>query len=379
MRRRTLTTKIRISYLVYDLGPGGLQNFVFNLANRLDSNLFECTIIGFSQKYRIEREKLTEGVKILAFNKQKGNDLGLIYQLYRLLRQERPHCVQSHNWGTLFEGLVSAKLARVPAFIHAERGTIERRRRNLILQWLLWRRVDQVLCVSELHRQRLSEAVGFSRDRIRPIANGVDTDTFRPCPNGKETIRSMLGLKPEQFYIGTVGNLRPVKNQVLMLRACRKLCQNYENVRVIIAGTGPLQDELSHYTKELGIQHKVQFLGARTDIPDVLNAMDVFVLPSLSEGMPNAVLEAMACGLPVVATRVGGLPEVVEDGETGILTPSQDEAFLESALFNLLHDDTKRQMLGEKGRKRVLEHFSLDKMVEEYQNLYHALVEGRCL
>jgi glycosyltransferase involved in cell wall biosynthesis len=183
-----------------------------------------------------------------------------------------------------------------------------------------------------------------------------------------------LGLESESLYIGTVGNLRPVKNHALLLRVSQEVCRRYQHVRFVLIGHGPLRQQLASYAQELGIQRRVQFLGARSDIPEILNALDIFVLPSLSEGLPISVLEAMACGLPVVATQVGGLPEVIEDGKTGLLVPSQDEKQLAFALEVLIQHEIQRKMLGEQGRKRVLEHFSLQKMTTEYQELYESLV-----
>ena len=375
-RRAGLLEQIHIAYLMTDVGPGGLQNMVFNLAHRLEPTRFTCTIVSLSQLFPLTRRVETDRVKIMIFDKKPGNDLRLMYRLYRYLQHEKPHIVQTHNWGTLFEGFVAAKLAGVPVVIHAERGTIQGRKRNLLFQRALWKAVNQVLSVSEIHRQLLSATVGFPGEHIKPIANGVDTEIFQPRYDEKTAIRTKLGFEPGRFYIGTVGNLRPVKNHALLLRACRQLCLDQDDVRLIIAGTGPLKEQLSELAGLLGIQHKVRLLGARTDIPEVLNAMDLFVLPSLSEGMPNAVLEAMACGLPVVATQVGGVSEVVEHGVTGLLVPSEDEAALTSRLEELFLSETTRQMLGKNARERALACFSLDKMVREYEQLYVSLVKG---
>lgn len=376
-RRTDLPEQLHIAYLMTDVGPGGLQNMVFNLAHRLDPSRFTCTIVSLSQLFPLTRHVETDRVKIMIFDKKPGNDPRLMYRLYRYLQHERPHIVQTHNWGTLFEGFLAAKLAGVPVLIHAERGTIQGRKRNLFFQRALWGAVNQVLSVSEIHRQLLSATVGFPSERIKPISNGVDTDIFQPRSDEKTAIRTKLGFEPERFYIGTVGNLRPVKNHALLLRACKQLCMEQDDVRLIIAGTGPLKEPLNELAGQLGIQHKIRLLGARTDIPEVLNALDLFVLPSLSEGMPNAVLEAMACGLPVVATEVGGVSEVVEHGVTGLLVPSEDEEALASRLEELVCSETKRQMLGKNARERALACFSLDKMVRAYEQLYVSLVKGR--
>jgi len=364
--------RIRIVYLVHTLGMAGLENVVVGLINGLEPSLFECTIVSLQEP--LQHKVNTERAKVVSLDKKGGNDPRLIYRLYRFLRQERPHIVQTHNWGTLLEGALAAKLAGVPVVIHAERGTMDGRRRNLFVQRRLLKVVDQVLSASEALRQRLAASTGFPYQKIKPIPNGVDVNLFSPRPTEKQRIRRHLGLELTPIYIGTVANLRPVKNHALLLRVGSRLCQSQEQVRFVFAGDGPLKAQLVALAEKLGISAKVQFLGARADIPEVLNALDVFVLPSLSEGMPNAVLEAMACGIPVVATCVGGVPELIEDGNTGLLFPSEDEGRLEAILGNLLRCDTQRRALGEKGRQRVLECFRLERMVNEYQDLYSLLV-----
>jgi sugar transferase (PEP-CTERM/EpsH1 system associated) len=373
-QKHKCTQRIRVVYLVHTLRLAGLENVVVSLANALDPSLFECTIVSLAPHDSLQNQVHAERVQVVSFDKKEGNDPRLIYRLYRFLRQERPHIVQTHNWGTLLEGALAAKLAGVPVVIHAERGTIDGRRRNLFVQRHLLKIVHQVLSVSEAHRQRLADATGFPYQRIKPIPNGVDASLFFPRPTEKQRIRKNLGLELTPLYFGTVANLRPVKNHSLLLRVGSRLCQSHEQVRFVFAGDGPLKEQLVTLAEELGISAKVRFLGARSDIPEVLNALDIFVLPSLSEGMPNAVLEAMACGLPVVATRVGGIPELIEDGNTGLLVASEDERQLEAILGNLLRCKAKRHALGEKGRQRVLERFRLERMVQEYQELYYSLV-----
>ncbi len=368
--------RIRIVYLVPDLGMAGLQNQVVNLVNRLPSPRFGCQIVSFSSYAPMRDRVQGEWGTVVTLQKRRGNDPAVVSQLYRLCRRVRPHVVQTHNWGTLVEGVVAARLAGVPIVIHAERGTVETRTRNLLMQRLMSYFVTQILCVSEAHRQRLVQAGGFPIHKIQAISNGVDTDRFSPHTRPKATIRGRIGLEPTAFYIGSVGNLRPVKNQRLLLRACATLSRRYPDVHLLLVGDGPMREPLERLAAELGIQKRVQFLGTRADVPEVLNALDVFVLPSLSEGMPNAVLEAMACALPVVATRVGGIPEIIEDGSTGLLFHPEDEARLTVILEELMQHEVKRQLLGAQGHKHILENFSLERMMQNYQMLYESIAEG---
>jgi sugar transferase (PEP-CTERM/EpsH1 system associated) len=366
-----------VVYLIHRLRLGGLETVAVELANSLDPERFETSVISFATPDPRQHNLQTSRVRLVTFHKSDGNDPTVIYHLYRVLRQLRPHIVQTHNWGTLLEGVVAARCASVPVVVHAEHGTIQGGRWRLLTQRLLWRAVHKVLCVSQAHRQRLAEAVDFPADDLLPILNGVDTATFTPRPADKETIRAELGLEVDPLYIGTVGNLRPVKNQALLLQAMQQVCARYSHARVVIIGDGPLREPLGHLAETLGIDKQVHFLGARAEIPELLNAMDIFVLPSLSEGLPMSVLEAMGCGLPVVATRVGGIPEVVVDGQTGLLVASEDAQQLAGALETLVQQADTRMTLGQQGRRRVVVHFSLQRMVREYQTLYESLIRGQ--
>ena len=368
--------RLRVAYLIHRLRLGGLETVAVELANGLDPERFASSVVSFATPDP-QQHNLHTRVRLVALHKPEGNNPTLIYRLYRVLRDLRPHIVQTHNWGTLLEGVVAAKLAGVPIVVHAEHGTIQGGWGRLVTQRFLWHAVHKVLCVSQAHRQRLVEAVKFPYDRLTLILNGVDVEAFTPRPADKGTIRAEMGLELDPIYIGTVGNLRPVKNQALLLQAAQQVCARYHNVRVVIIGEGPLRGQLVRTVEALGIQKQVRLLGARAEIPELLNALDVFVLPSLSEGLPMSVLEAMACGLPVVATDVGGIPEVVVHGQTGLLVSSQDVQQLTVALETLIQQPCMRLTLGHQGRERVVKHFSLQRMVYDYQLLYESLMHGQ--
>ncbi len=371
--------KIHIAFLVHTYGFGGLENMVTNLVNHLDPNRFESTIISFAPLHPLNNRVDLNRVQVLSLNKKGGNNLVLIYKIYLLLKKIGADVVQTHNWGTALEGILGAKLARIPGIVHAERGTIEDKERNVVLQRFLWGFADQVLSVSESHRKKVTNVIGFPHEKIKAIVNGVDTERFFPNPKIKEEIRKKLGLKNGNFCIGTVGSLRPVKNQLLLVNACKAILPHFDQVEVLIVGEGPLESQLKNEVKTLGLSEKIHFAGGQPNIPEILNALDIFVLPSLSEGMPNVVLEAMACGIPTIATAVGGTPEVIEDGKNGILIASEDEPHLIRVLKELIQNQNQRQTIGIEGRKRMLYHFSLKKMVSEYELLYNALLQKESL
>jgi L-malate glycosyltransferase len=293
------------------------------------------------------------------------------------MRRERPHIVHTHAWGTLCEGLVAARLARVPVVVHGEHGTLNMKRRNLMVQNWAWRRVDQVLSVSSTLAARMAAEVGFPADGIRTIRNGVDLSRFQQ--RSQSDARQLLGLDPTEFVVGTVGRLVPVKNQAMLLDAAAALQRRNVRVTTVIVGDGPLTQELQSRAAALGIAPSVRLLGERPDVERVLGAFDVFALTSVSEGLSNTIQEAMASGLPVVATRVGGADELVDHDRTGVLVPSNDPIALANALESLLVAPERRLTMARAARTRAQSEFSLDKMVGAYEELYYGLMQRRAV
>lgn len=366
---------IHVGFLINQKPPiGGIQNFVINLINRIDKLQFRCTLINFIYSEPLIQKILPEHGRVICLNKKPGLDVAFIKTLYDVLKEVKVDIIQTHNWGTLIEGRLAGALAGSKRFIHSERGTLNTNFLNMVIQHLVWRNMSKVLCVSEAHKNEIIQSLRFPGSKIFPIRNGVDSEKFKPDFHARENFRQEMGLQSNHLCIGTVGYLRPVKNQILLIRACRAICKKYPLVRVCLIGDGPEKEKLKTTCLELGIARQVLFCGARHDIPSVLNGFDVFVLPSLNEGMPNSVLEAMATGLPVLASNVGGTPEVVEDQQTGMLFPSDHEKILEKQLEALVLDSEKRKTFGQKGRHRVVQLFSLNKMVQEYENLYKTIV-----
>jgi len=321
------------------------------------------------------KDRLAPGVKLFEFHRRDGNDPRFVGQLVRLFRREKPDVVHTHSWGTLVEGIVAARLARVPHVIHGEHGTMEERPRNLRVQRWLWPRADRLLSVSSRLAERMADRVGFERSRIQVIRNGIDTVRFSPAPRDKA--RAAFGFGEADVVIGTAGRLVPVKDQATLIAALGLLKARGVDFTCVIAGDGPLRTALLEQIENAGLSESIRLLGARADIDQVLAALDIFVLSSVSEGMSNTILEAMATGLPVVATRVGGADELVEDGKSGLLVPSQDPARMADALAGLVADRQKRSAMGASGRERALSIFPFDGMIAAYRDLYLELTGAR--
>ena len=365
--------RIRVMHLIHQLGTGGAENGIINLANNINKDLFEVAICAFvgngAQTARLDQTKS----RLFEFAKKDGNDFTIPFRLSRLFRKWRPDIIHTHAWGTLCEGVIGAKLARVPIVIHGEHGTIQHNGKNIYIQRLFWNLTNKVLSVSDAHKRKLVNTIGCSSEKIKVISNGVDTEYFLVVKEN-DALRLSLGIAVEEVVIGTVGRLVPVKNQEMLIRSFAALKERCSNVKLILVGDGPLKDKLVQLAVDLGISSSIIFLGRRADIPNILNMMDIFVLPSICEGMSNTILEAMSCGLPVIATDVGGNPEIVKRDVTGFLVPTNNKNALADAISFLVENPGRRKEMGFAGKKLVKTEFSLKTMVRNYEKMYKEMV-----
>ena len=268
----------------------------------------------------------------------------------------------------MIEGLLAAPLAKVPLVVHGEHGTLQLRGYQRWVQRRAWSAADKVLAVSTRLAERMSAETGFPLPKIQTIRNGVDLARFGRV--SRFAAREVLGLPPGEPVIGTMGRLVPVKDQASLLEAVRLLNDQGLQPTVIIAGEGPLRSDLEAQATAAGLIDRVKFLGHRPDPEVVMAALDVFVLPSISEGLPNTVLEAMASGLPVVVTRVGGVDELLEHGVTGFLVPPREPNALARTLGTLLRDGALQRSTGTAARIRAETEFALSAMIRRYEALY---------
>lgn len=357
---------MRVMHLLHTFGVGGMEVGITKVVNSLDRARISSSICSCCPGDSL-KQRLHPDIPLFEFNRRQGNDPMLVARLCRLLRRERPHVLHTHRWATLCEGLIAARICGVPFVVHGEHGTLETRAVNVRVQRWVWGRVDQVLSVSTRLAERMARDLGFPLDRIKVIRNGVDLDRFRP--RDRATARAALGLPMHQLVIGTVGRLVPVKDQITLLKALAHLRAGGVTCSAIIAGTGPLRDMLVGQANALGLTD-VSFVGNRDDVERVLPAFDVFVLSSESEGLSNTIQEAMACGLPVVATRVGGADELVDENRSGLLVPRRDPRALAEAIRRLAVDPHCRESMGAAGRQRAEALFGLDRMIREYETMY---------
>jgi sugar transferase (PEP-CTERM/EpsH1 system associated) len=373
------TRPVRVMHVLHCLGTdgrtGGMEYGVIKLVNAADRTRVQSAVCSTRTADPALVKLLDPEVPYYECGARRGNDPWLVVSLCRLFRRFRPDIVHTHAWGTLLEGMLAAQLARVPVIVHGEHGTLQSKPYQLRIQRFAWGRADRVVSVSSRLAERLARDVGFDAQRIHTIRNGVNLERFGPAlrPDG----RRALGLAEDAIAIGIVGRLVDVKDHATLLRAFARVADRDSRTVLVIAGDGPLGTPLREQAAALGIAPRVRFLGHRDDVERVLAALDVFVLSSSSEGMSNTILEAMASGVAVVATHVGGADELVVDGETGLLVPAGDPDMLASALLRLAGDPRLRRDMAGAGMRRAHEEFGLPRMVAGYQALYDSLMPSR--
>jgi len=372
---------LRILHVVNRLDTGGTEHVVLNLIRGLDADRFEsriCVTRGFNPEL-VRTEKLAAPYE--AGQASSGSQF-LVPGLSRIMKEYRPDVVHSRNWGAI-EAVVAARISGVPVAIHSEHGYevdmiagLPIRRR--IIRRTVYPMADAIFTVSSELRDYHARQAWFDAARIRVVHNGVETRKFQPDARMREEARRKLGISADEFVVGSVGRMVAIKDHPTLLQAAAELARRGVNVRVLLAGAGPeLENHRAMVTATPELAQRVNFLGPTGNVAEVLNAIDVFVLPSLLEGMSNTILEAMACGIPVVATRVGGNPELVQDGATGWLFTPREVAALTERLADFAARPEMRNAFGAAARERVVSEFSLQGMIANYQNLYLEMAERR--
>jgi len=368
---------IRILHVVDHLGKGGLENGLVNLIEHLDPARFEHVVYAI-RKLGPNADRLAKShVQVLCQGKQDSDSRFQVGNLARAIRQVQPDIVHSRNWAAV-EAVLAGRWVRFCKVVHSEHGleagvNAPEPKRRIWFRRLAYHLADRVLSVSYQLRDLHVARTGFDSSRITVIHNGVDRTRFYPDPATRARVRQEFGIADE-FCVGCVGNLFPVKGHMTALQGIEELAAQNRNFRLLLIGEGPERESLEGFLAQRPEwKHRVQLLGTCHRVPELLQAMDVYVLPSIAEGISNSLLEAMASGIPVVATVTGGNPEVVIDGQSGLLFPIGDAGMLTGHLLRLEADKKLRAELAERALRRVREEFSLDSMVGKYAQLYDSL------
>jgi sugar transferase (PEP-CTERM/EpsH1 system associated) len=368
-----------IAHVVYCFDVGGVENGIVNLVDRMPHHQWRHAIVALHSvapafANRVQRKD----VQYVELGKPPGHLVWQYPSVTRVFSRLRPAIVHTRNLAAL-EAAVPAWLARVPVRIHGEHGwdvndLASGSAKNRWIRRIYRPFISGYVALSRHLESYLTEEVGVRADAVQRICNGVDAARFRPAVNGRDPIVGSPFNDPGFFVAGTVGRLAAVKDQVNLARAFVHLREvdpaAARSMRLVVVGDGSKRDEIQAILHRGGAAEHAWFAGARGDVPDLMRGFDLFVLPSLAEGISNTILEAMATGLPVVATRVGGNADLIDDGASGTLVPPADPLALAQAMLAKFHAREAARRMGRVAREMAEKKFSLDRMVGDYCDLY---------
>ncbi|HEU4505742.1 MAG TPA: glycosyltransferase [Nitrospira sp.] len=363
----------KVILLAVGLGVGGTETHILELASGIDRTKFDVTVCSLKSGGCLVEELRGRGIRVVCLNGAGKFDPRVLFRLWKLMREERPDVMQSFLfWANLSARVLGrlSKVVRVVCSYHDEivsEGSLVRMIDRMTFGWS-----HAVVCCSEAVRRSVIRQLGAPDARQTIIPFGVDVGRFAVIDR---VTRKELGLDDDGPILGTVSRLvEPKKGLSVLLRAMAVLNRGgeHQGCQLLIIGEGPARESLEALSERLGLSSFVRFTGPRRDIPRILPLLDVFVLPSLYEGFGIAILEAMAAGRPVVATAVGGIPEFVVPGETGLLVEPGNAEALAEAIGCVLRDPERARLMGTRGRARVVSTFQMSTVVRRHEQVYEA-------
>ncbi|HKE18903.1 MAG TPA: glycosyltransferase [Kofleriaceae bacterium] len=367
---------LSIVHVLSSFGMGGQERVALDLAGGQSGEGHRVLTVSLAPEPEgpLAAEFRQRGLEIATVAVAAGRDPRLFLELARLFRQRAVDVVHTHNPQPLLFAALPAKLTRA-RLVHTKHGVNPDSGRRLAMRRAAGRLVDVFVAVSQPTANVAAERRECRRDRLHVVPNGIDLGRFAPDSGARREIRRELGIPEQAFAVGTVGRLWPEKGHAYLIRSVEPVLG--DGFHLVITGEGPERDNLVRQVGELARPDCVHLTGNRRDVPRLLAALDAFVLTSKSEGLPLVIPEAMAAGLPVVSTRVGGIPQVVEEGVTGFMVEYGDEEGLRRRLVALDEDGQLARKCGAMGRERSLDRYSSRRMVADYLGLYRRVVDAK--
>lgn len=370
-----------IAHVMFRFGIGGLENGVVNLINELPREVYRHAVIALTEITDFRQRIVRDDVQFVALQKPPGHALWIYPELFRLFRKLRPTIVHSRNLGSL-EVVVPAWAAGVPVRIHGEHGRDVgdldgSNKKNQSIRRIYGPFVTHFIALSRDLEEYLVGRVGVSSEKVTQIYNGVDARRFHRA-NAAESVAGCPFHHPEHWIVGTVGRMQAVKDQVTLAKAFVRALELEpglrSRLRLVMVGEGPLRLLAQEMLDRAGVSDLAWLPGERSDVPEVMRGLNCFVLPSLAEGISNTILEAMASGLPVIATEVGGNADLVLAEKTGVLVPAADAESMSRCIVRLANDSDLARSMGLAGRHEVEQRFCMDSMLQAYQGVYDRML-----
>ena len=377
-----------ILYIIEGITFGGGERVFMQLAEGMKAKGYGITV-GCVPRGVFAKRLRELGIEVEGFNMDSKYNIRVIFQMAKFMKQKNIHIVHTQGGRAPFFGRIAARLAKVPIVISTvamllsreSHSDVNRLKRTvyLLIDKLTSGYVDRFLVLSEPHREALNTDYNIERSKVIKIYNGIEFHKYDAISGDGLRVRKELGIALSSSIVGVIGRLAWEKGLPFFLQAASKVTATFPEIKFLIVGDGPLKAELEKLSNELNIRQNCIFTGFRQDIPDILSAVDMLVMSSLYEGMPMVILEAMAASKPVIATKVGGIPEMVRDGETGILVPPEDADALAGSMLTLLKNKNRARQMGLAGRRCVEDHFDVEVMVQNTEAVYQELMREKAV
>ncbi len=377
--------KIKVAQVITRMDWGGSPDIVRIICNKLDPQIYDITLIFGQTLYPSKKTKeflLDFGNKSTVIQELKRDinpfyDLFALFKMYWLFRREKFDIVHTHTAKAGALGRLAAKLAGVPKVIHMSHGHnfygyfgVFGSALVTLVERFCGKFTDKIIALTELEKQDLIKFKVCEHKKITIVNSGLELDYYRNVTIDIASIKQSLKIEPHLNLVGMISRLEPVKGAEYIVPAAKVVIEKFTDVRFLIAGEGSLREKMESEARNFGISDKFIFLGWREDVREILSVLDVLVQPSLNEAVGRILIEAGASSVPVVATKVGGIPEIVLDGQTGILIEPGDAQGLAQAVISLLEDEDKRKKMGLNAKNRINERFSAQSMVNSISQVY---------
>ena len=369
---------LRIVHVVDSLEVGGLERVTVDLAQAQQAMGHDVRVFSIATTDGLKHELLSSGIPVTEGHKQRALDKQTLGALRACVRGARADIVHAHNFVPNYHATLAAlglNAAHV-CTLHDMGTRLSNRKLRTLFKLSLWRTAQVAMVGAQVHRQHVGSGL-IASDKAHTVLNGIPVERFHPAETTRHAARAALGLREDDLVVGCVGRLVELKNHHRMVDVMPQLLQRHPSLKLVLVGDGPRADALRQQVERLQLQPHVVLAGQRQNVGALLGAFDVFALPSQTEGLSIALLEACGSGLPVVATRVGGNAEIIDDGHTGLLIPPDDNDALAAALMRMLDDSTLRQRVGSAARTWVQEHASAQALALAYDRVYAKALHTR--
>ena len=379
-----MNKKIKIVYVITSTGVGGAEKILYHTIRGIDDNKYTVLLCTLKKKGVISKELEKHGVSVhcLKLSEKEGlagwfSSIMVLFRLFLYLREQRPTIIHSFLFRANILTRIAGCLTGVPVIISSTRVMGGEKGYYHLIERVTSFMVDRYIAVSGSVKRYIIQKSKVHDGKVSIIYNGVKVKNN--STSSMQNMKMYFGIEDEDNIIITVGRLHKQKGYSYLFHAISMVEKEMPRLKLLIIGEGEDENNLKDLAESLDLNNKIIFAGLRYDVEKILPMTKIFILPSLWEGMPNVLLEAMAAGKPVIATEVGGVPEVVLHGKTGILVPPEDSDAIANAMRYLLQDELKAKKMGEAGRLRVEEHFTIAGMLERTEDLYQELLKEKRL